>query len=76
MFDFQSGAPFFAQAPGMMEEMCEQELKQLGAEATRVSYRGVYFKADLSSNHTVGCTCGRICRHLPSPTRSTRSAVS
>lgn len=47
MFDFQSGAPFFAQAPGMMEEMCAQELKELGAEETRVSYRGVYFKADL-----------------------------
>lgn len=64
MFDFQSGAPFFAQAPGMMEEMCEQELKELGAEATRVSYRGVYFKADLTTLYRINYSARMISRVL------------
>ena len=48
MYQYQDSG-YFAQAPGMMEELCEQELIELGATSTKVSYRGVYFKADKAS---------------------------
>ncbi len=64
MFDFQSGAPFFAQAPGMMEEMCEQELKELGAESTKTTYRGVYFKSDLKTLYRINYSARMISRVL------------
>lgn len=46
MYDYQKNNIYFAQAPGMMESICEQELIELGAKDTKVSYRGVYFNAD------------------------------
>ena len=33
----------------MMEEICEQELIELGAKNTKISYRGIYFEADNTS---------------------------
>ena len=37
---------FFAQATGKMENLCEEELKELGATETRPVYKGIYFRAD------------------------------
>lgn len=37
MFEYQTNNTFFAQVPGMMEELCEQELIELGAKNTRVA---------------------------------------
>ena len=45
MYDYQEENQFFAQVPGMMETICEEELIELGATDTEISYRGVYFKA-------------------------------
>lgn len=45
MFEYQKNNRYFAQVPGMMEELCEVELKELGATETKTAYRGVYFNA-------------------------------
>ena len=37
MFEYQTNNTFFAQVPGMMEELCEQELIELGAKNTKSS---------------------------------------
>jgi len=47
LFLYQTNNTFFAQVPGMMEELCEQELIELGAKSTKAAYRGIYFMADL-----------------------------
>jgi putative N6-adenine-specific DNA methylase len=44
MYQYQNSG-YFAQVPGMMEELCAQELIELGAVNTKVDYRGVYFNA-------------------------------
>ncbi len=46
MYNYQFDSRYFAQAPGKMEEMCAEELQELGATDIEVSYRGVYFTAD------------------------------
>lgn len=46
MFLYQKENEYFAQVTGKMEELCEQELLELGAKNTRVVYRGIYFNAD------------------------------
>ncbi len=48
MYDYQKKKEYFAQVPGMMEELCETELIELGAESTKVAYRGICFQADAS----------------------------
>ncbi len=55
---------YFAQVPGMMEELCEQELLELGAINTKVSYRGVYFKADKISLYRINYTSRLLSRVL------------
>lgn len=45
MYEYQKKNTFFAQAPGMMEELCAEELVELGATNTRPVYRGVVFEA-------------------------------
>jgi putative N6-adenine-specific DNA methylase len=49
MFEYQKDNKFFAQVTGMMEELCEQELIELGAINTKITYRGVYFEADIKT---------------------------
>lgn len=44
---------FFAQATGKMEEMCEQELIELGATDTSITYKGIYFKAGLQDIYRI-----------------------
>lgn len=46
IYEYQDTRRFFAQAPGKMEALCEEELLELGATDTEVAYRGVYFHAD------------------------------
>ncbi len=46
MFEYQKYNRFFAQVAGKMELLCEEELRELGAQLTKPSYRGVYFHAD------------------------------
>lgn len=53
MFEYQKNNSFFAQVTGMMEEMAEKELQELGAVNTRVSYRGVYFEADKAALYRI-----------------------
>ena len=44
---------YFAQAPGMMEELSRKELIELGAKDTKVAYRGIYFKADKAALYRI-----------------------
>lgn len=64
MFEYQKNNVFFAQATGMMEEICESELKELGATNTKIAYRGVYFEADKSTLYKINYTSRLITRVL------------
>ncbi|NWF89568.1 MAG: class I SAM-dependent RNA methyltransferase [Ignavibacteriaceae bacterium] len=55
---------YFAQAPGQMEELCKQELIELGATETKIAYRGVYFKADKSALYKINYTSRLLSRVL------------
>ena len=55
---------YFAQVPGMMEELCEQELIELGAANTKISYRGVYFNADKETLYKINYTSRLLSRVL------------
>ncbi|MFA5804125.1 MAG: THUMP domain-containing protein [Melioribacteraceae bacterium] len=64
MYEYQKDNKFFAQVPGMMETLCEEELIELGAKNTKVAYRGVYFKADSASLYRINYTSRMISRVL------------
>lgn len=64
MYEYLKNNTFFAQAPGMMEEICEQELIELGAKNTKVAYRGIYFDADKSTLYKINYTSRLITRVL------------
>ena len=64
MYEYQKNNMFFAQVPGMMEELCEQELIELGAKNTKVSYRGIYFEADQITLYKINYTARTISRVL------------
>lgn len=64
MYEYQINKTFFAQVPGQMEEICEQELTELGATHTEKSYRGVYFQADLTSIYRINYSSRMISRVL------------
>jgi len=64
MYAYQTNNTFFAQVPGMMEELCEQELVELGAKNTRIAYRGIYFEADLFTIYKINYTSRTISRVL------------
>ena len=55
----------------MMEELCEQELIELGAKNTKVAYRGIYFEADLLTIYRINYTSRTISRVL-APLKSFR----
>ena len=55
---------FFAQVPGMMEELCKDELIELGASDVETTYRGVYFKSDLSTLYKINYTSRLVSRIL------------
>lgn len=64
MFQYQKDNVFFAQVTGMMEELCEKELIELGAKNTKVTYRGVAFEADLTTIYRINYTSRLISRVL------------
>ena len=64
MYDYQKNNIYFAQVPGMMEELCELELVELGAKNTKISYRGIYFEADHSTLYKINYTARTISRVL------------
>ena len=64
MYGYQTNNTFFAQVPGMMEELCEQELIELGAINSRLAYRGIYFEADLLTIYRINYTSRTISRVL------------
>lgn len=63
MYDYQIKG-FFAQAPGLMEKLCKQELVELGASDVETAYRGVYFKSDLSTLYKINYTSRLLSRVL------------
>ena len=64
MFEYQKENLYFAQVTGKMEELCEQELIQLGAKNTRPVYRGIYFKAEQKDLYKIIYTSRLITRVL------------
>ena len=64
MYEYQINNSFFAQVPGMMESICEEELKELGAVNTKAAYRGVYFEADAEALYRINYTSRMISRVL------------
>ena len=64
MFEYQKDNKFFAQVTGMMEELCEQELIELGATKTERAYRGIYFEADIETIYKINYTSRLISRVL------------
>lgn len=64
MYDYQKNNKFFAQVPGKMEELCQAELIELGAENTAVAYRGIYFTAEKSVLYKINYTSRLISRVL------------
>ena len=64
MFEYQKDNRYFAQVTGMMEELCEQELIELGAINTKTAYRGVYFEADATTLYKINYTSRLLSRVL------------
>jgi putative N6-adenine-specific DNA methylase len=63
MYDYLTKG-YFAQVPGMMEELCKEELIELGAEDVETTYRGVFFKCDISTLYEINYTSRLISRVL------------
>lgn len=66
MHEYQRTRRYFAQAPGQMEAMCEEELRELGATETETAYRGVYFEADAATLYRVNY-CSRMLSRVLAP---------
>ena len=64
MYEYQQHSIYFAQAPGMMEALCEQELLELGATRTTIAYRGVSFHADPATLYKINYASRLISRVL------------
>ncbi len=64
MYDYQKNERYFAQAPGRMEALCEQELLELGARNTRATYRGVAFEADRATLYAINYSARLLSRVL------------
>lgn len=64
MYDYEKNKTYFAQVTGGTEELCAQELSELGARNTKPAYRGVYFEADINSLYKINYTSRLITRVL------------
>ncbi len=64
MYEYQKDKRFFAQVTGLMENLCEDELKELGAKNTKITYRGVYFETDQSTLYKINYTSRLVTRVL------------
>ena len=63
MYDYKQKG-FFAQVTGKMEDLCEEELIELGATETKIAYKGIYFKADLPTLYKINYTSRLLSRVL------------
>lgn len=63
-FEYQKDSTYFAQVPGLMEKICEDELIQLGAKNTKIAYRGIYFESDKQTLYKINYTSRTISRVL------------
>ena len=64
IFEYQKDNTYFAQVPGMMEKICEDELIKLGAKNTKIAYRGIYFESDKHTLYKINYTSRTISRVL------------
>lgn len=60
---------YFAQAPGMMEDLCLEELSALGARNPRKAFRGVYFEAAPETLYRINY-CSRLASRVLAPLSS------
>ena len=63
MYEYKTNG-FFAQVTGKMEELCEQELIELGAKETKTAYKGIYFKSDIQAIYRINYTSRLLSRVL------------
>jgi 23S rRNA G2445 N2-methylase RlmL len=63
MYEYQKNG-FFAQVTGKMESLCEEELIELGAAETKTTYKGVFFKADITTLYKINYTSRLLSRVL------------
>jgi putative N6-adenine-specific DNA methylase len=63
MYEYQKNG-FFAQATGNMEGLCEEELIELGAAETKTTYKGVFFKTDITTLYKINYTSRLLSRVL------------
>ena len=63
MYEYKQNG-FFAQVTGKMENLCEEELIELGATETKTTYKGVYFKADIPTLYKINYTSRLLSRVL------------
>lgn len=64
MYEYQKNNTYYAQVTGMMEELCEEELQELGAKNTKKDYRGIYFEADVPTIYRINYLSRMISRVL------------
>jgi putative N6-adenine-specific DNA methylase len=63
MYEYKKNG-FFAQVTGKLENLCEEELIELGATETKTAYKGVYFKADIPTIYKINYTSRLLSRVL------------
>ena len=63
MYEYNKNG-FFAQTTGKMENLCEEELIELGATDTKLAYKGVYFNADIPTIYKINYTSRLLSRVL------------
>ena len=63
MYDYLKKG-YFAQATGKMEDLCAEELAELGAFDIKPAYKGVYFNADLQAIYRINYTSRLLSRVL------------
>ena len=63
MYEYES-TRYFAQVTGKMEELCEQELIELGATKTKIDYKGIYFHADIPTIYKINYSSRLLSRVL------------
>ena len=64
LYEYQKDHRFFAQVTGLMEELCEQELTELGAKNTKIVYRGIEFDADMNTIYRINYNSRLVTRIL------------
>ncbi len=64
MYQYQKTKTYLAQVPEDIKELAEEELKSLGAKETKLTYRGIYFKADKETLYRINYNARLIIRVL------------